>query len=104
MPDLDVLQKMNALPRMAITQHAKNRLFERNISISDVSHCISVGEIIKQYEDDRPFPSCLILGKDNSDNPLHIVVSNDENFIYVITAYHPDPTKWSEDFRIKKEV
>jgi hypothetical protein len=38
------------------------RLRERGIKRADVINCIQSGEIIEQYLDDMPFPSCLILG------------------------------------------
>ena len=74
------------------------------ITADDIVNCISTGEIIKQYEDDKPLPSCLILGKSCNGKPLHIVVSNDDNFIYLITAYYPDPSVWKADFKTRKEL
>ena len=47
---------------MAITKHANNRLRERGITVDDLKSAIITGEIIRQYEDDKPFPSCLVLG------------------------------------------
>ncbi|MFG6337693.1 MAG: DUF4258 domain-containing protein [Lachnospiraceae bacterium] len=32
------------------------------MSINDIIFCIHEGEIIEQYPDDYPYPSCLILG------------------------------------------
>jgi hypothetical protein len=34
---------------------------------------------------------------------LHIVVSKDEEFIYLITAYHPDDARWEADLKTRKE-
>ena len=48
---------------MAMTKHANYRLKERGIDFEDVKRAILPGEIIRQYEDDKPFPSCLLLGK-----------------------------------------
>jgi hypothetical protein len=50
---------------------------ERGIKVDDVLRCIDSGEIIEQYEDDKPLPSCLILGKDMKNEGIHIVVSKD---------------------------
>ncbi|MGN0194177.1 MAG: DUF4258 domain-containing protein [Pseudoramibacter sp.] len=102
---LNILEfkKLNHLESIALTKHAKDRLFERNISIDDITAAINTGEIIKQYEDDKPLPSCLILGRDLVNNPIHIVASHDDHFIYLITAYHPDPERWNSDFKTRKE-
>ena len=33
---------------------------------------------------------------------IHIVVSHDEEYIYLITAYYPDPKQWEDDFKTRK--
>ena len=48
--------------KVFIAQHAMQRFRERGIKYSDVINCIIVGEIIEQYPNDYPTPSCLILG------------------------------------------
>lgn len=60
MIDIDELRKINQSENIILTEHARNRLIERNIKMQDVIKCIETGEIIKQYEDDKPFPNCLI--------------------------------------------
>ena len=37
-------------------------LRERLFTIDDIVNGINTGEVIKQYEDDKPLPSCLVLG------------------------------------------
>ena len=34
---------------------------------------------------------------------IHIVVSHDVEYIYLITAYFPDLEKWENGFRTRKE-
>lgn len=103
MIDIETLKAMNSTRRIAITEHARLRLLERGIVIDDIISCINSGEIIKQYEDDKPFPSCLILGNSVDNKPIHAVVSNDDDFIYLITAYYPSTDKWEPDFKTRKE-
>ena len=100
---IEEFQKLNHPETIAITRHGKDRMIERNITVNEIIGVIDNGEIIRQYEDDKPLPSCLILGKGKSGRPIHIVVSHDDEFIYLITAYHPDPSLWNEDLRTKKE-
>ena len=99
---LENLKIWNKPERIIVTQHGRKRLEERNIKIEDICKVIEDGKIIEQYEDDYPFPSCLILGKSNNRN-LHLVVSVDEGLIYLITAYEPDPLKWESDLKTRKE-
>lgn len=102
MIDIDILRKMNRPEKIALTKHARERLAERKITIDDIVNGINTGEVIKQYEDDKPLPSCLVLGLSVNNKYIHIVVSNDEEYIYIITAYYPDPQLWSDDFKTRK--
>ena len=88
---------------IVITKHARIRLTERDISVAVVKHIIQTGKIIKQYENDKPFPSCLILGVSEQNRHLHIVVSIDNGYIYVITAYYPNEHEWEADYSARKE-
>ena len=45
-----------------ISLHAQERLRQRGIKQKDIKNCVMTGEIIEQYPDDFPFPSCLIFG------------------------------------------
>ena len=65
-------------------------------------NAIDNGEIIEQYPDDFPFPSCLILGISVKNEYIHVVVSMNEEKIYLITAYIPTSDKWEADFKTRK--
>ncbi|MCI8379594.1 MAG: DUF4258 domain-containing protein [Lachnospiraceae bacterium] len=99
---IEQLKALNRLENIAITEHARVRLYERNISIDDIVNGINTGEIIKQYRDDKPLPSCLILGFSLKSQYIHIVVSCDANFIYLITAYFPDSEIWENGFKKRR--
>lgn len=104
MYSIEYLQKHNLLDTIIITEHARLRLYERGIKVADIQQVITTGTIIKQYEDDKPFPSYLILGKSKNKRPLHVVVSCDGKFIFVITAYFPNTKVWNNDFTRKIEL
>lgn len=84
-------------------RHALERMAERNISRVDVESIVEAGEVIREYTDDTPYPSRLVLGWRN-ERPLHVVAADDDttNETYIITVYEPDPDVWEEDFRSKK--
>ena len=81
-----------------LTEHLMTRMRQRNIRWKDIKHSIEIGEIIKQYPTDTPFPSCLINGND-----IHIVCSIGEGNLYIITAYRPSPEKWDAGGSKRKE-
>ena len=99
---IDQFKELNMPERMVLTQHSRKRFSERNIKIQDVVNTINDGEIIEDYPDDYPFPSCLILGK-SEEKVIHIVASINESMIYLITAYVPDSDKWEADWKTRKE-
>jgi len=83
--------------------HAIQRMFARKIAETDIITVIRNGEIIARYPDDKPFPSCLLLGKAGS-LPLHVVYALEQTGMrcHVITAYIPDRTVWEDDFRTRR--
>ena len=87
---------------IALTKHANDRLRERGINIDDIKYAIQHGEIIRQYEDDKPFQSCLLLGKAENGEDIHVVASTDAGTLYIITAYYPDNTEWELDLKTRR--
>lgn len=100
---IEDLQKICTPENIIITMHAAKRLEQRGILLRDVINCIMSGEIIEQYPDDHPYPSCLTLGNLDTDKPLHTVVGTNGCQLWLITAYYPSPDKWMEDFKTRKE-
>jgi hypothetical protein len=83
-------------------EHSMRRMFEREISPEDVLSVVRTGEIIKDYPDDKPYPSFLIL-KFVNNKPIHIVAAknSETGMCFVITVYEPDSSMWSKDFKTK---
>lgn len=86
---------MNCIYRL----HAIERMFERDISDSDVKRVIKLGEIIETYVNDKPYTSYLNLGYVDN-RALHVVYAEDEqNNVIVITVYEPSLVKWKTNFK-----
>lgn len=88
--NIKIYQKLCAESKILWTQHCLQRMQERDISRLDVKNGIATGEIIEDYPDDYPNPSCLIFGYNVNGHILHIVAGCDNINIYIITAYYPD--------------
>lgn len=82
------------------TQHCLQRMQERDISRLDVKNGIATGEIIEDYPDDYPNPSCLIFGYNVNG---HIIAGCDNINIYIITAYYPDTKKFENDLKTRRK-
>ena len=102
MYSIEQFRLLNKPETMVLTQHSRKRFAERGINIEDIQFVFKTGEIIEQYPDDTPFPSCLILGY-SGERALHVVASIDEEVVYIITAYTPNPEKWEADWKTRKE-
>ena len=103
--ELDILElrKLCIPKNIRITLLAAKRLKQRGIFLKDVISCIMNGEIIEQYPDDYPYPSCLIFGMSVNEKFLHVVIGHHESELFLITAYFPSTDKWESDFKTRKE-
>ncbi len=79
-----------------ISDHADDELANDAIEDNDLYFSVQHGEVIEEYADDKPFPSCLIYGNDKNNRHIHSVwaYSQKHEIAVLITAYIPDPEKW----------
>lgn len=80
------------------TDHVQKRILQRGITRQEVKNAIMAGEVIEDYPDDYPFPSCLILGG----NQLHVVCGIGAGVLWIITAYRPTADKWEPDLKTRR--
>lgn len=101
---LELLRTLFREDKVTWTIHTARRMIAKQITTADVERCILEGEIIEQYSDDYPYPSCLILGMDTGEAFIHVVVGSNLQQMWVVTAYRPSPDKWESDFKTRKKV
>lgn len=89
--------------KLTFRVHAIKRMFERNISVDDVKNVLLDSKVLKEYLDDKPYPSYLVLGWIN-DRPIHLViaVNSEINETIIITAYEPSLVEWNKEFDVRK--
>jgi Domain of unknown function (DUF4258) len=85
------------------SRHAFERMFERAIAPAVILEIIAKGEIIANYPEDRPYPSALILGFEQT-RPIHVVVARNATTgeCHVVTVYVPDPALWDATFKQRR--
>ena len=93
-----VLPPLSAFLRFTITGICRHLKQSR-----DSASCLADCAIITDYDDDKPFPSSLILGKSKKGDAMHMVVSRDGEYLYLITAYYPDLDIWESDFKTRRQ-
>ncbi|MBI2370781.1 MAG: DUF4258 domain-containing protein [Deltaproteobacteria bacterium] len=76
------------------------------ILVDEVMAALDRGEIIEEYPEDTPYPSCLVLGWTAEGRPLHIVCAPvpREHRLIIVTTYQPDPARWDREFKRRKGV
>jgi hypothetical protein len=87
--------------RRVFRAHAIGRMFERDIAYGELFEALENAEVIEEYPNDHPYPSCLILGFTRLKKPIHVVFSlnRKEGVVVVITVYNPEKGKWTDDYR-----
>lgn len=90
--------------QVRISDHAKEEAKEDSFLLSDILFSVSNGEIIENYPTDKPYPSCLICGFNETERPVHSVwaYNSEKQKAILITCYEPDLERWI-DFRIRRK-
>ena len=104
---MDIENLINSIrnSRVRITDHADNEAVDDGLTFEEIYFSVMHGEVIEDYPNDKPYPSCLILGNNFSGEPIHSVWAyNSENlWSALITVYRPNPEQWIDwKVRIKK--
>ena len=99
--ELAIIQGYFESDAVFVTEHAMERFKQRGIWMRDVRAAVMSGQIIEQYPDDFPFPSCLMSGITQDKRVLHVVMSDEGSSSRIITTYYPNPAQWSSDFKTR---
>ena len=100
--EIDMIQNLVKNDLIKWSGHVLKRMLQRQITTDDIINCILSGEIIENYPNDYPFPSCLIFGYTINNKILHVVVGNNNKVLYIITAYYPDNIKFYDDLKTRR--
>lgn len=101
--DISAVRTLCGTDAELVTKHCQIRMEKRGISIADAEYAVMNGEIIEEYPDDYPFPSCLIFGTTDKEERIHLVCSLGDHHLYFITAYKPDLLNFEEDYKTRRK-
>lgn len=91
----DIINALHS-SRIRITDHADEEAEADGLYFDEIYFSVLHGEIIEDYPDDAPYPSCLIYGDTFSGDPVHTVwaYNADNRWAVLITVYRPSPERW----------
>ena len=89
-----------------ISEHGYDELINDDILIRDLIESIQEAQAVEFYSDFGKGPCILLLQSDSGKRPVHSVwgiIKGTESPAVMVTAYRPDPKKWSNDFLRRKK-
>jgi hypothetical protein len=74
------------------------------ITTSEVHMVIDNGEVIEDCPEDVRGHSCFVRGYGEDNRPVHVVCSQKEDYLAIITAYLPDEEQWEDNYKKRKKI
>jgi hypothetical protein len=105
----DLLSRLQSLVNegeVRVSLHGFRELAADDILVDDALAGISAAIAIEEYPAAAKGPRVLVLQRDSTNRVVHIVWGIPRNQIspaVLVTAYRPDPKRWSADFMRRKK-
>jgi hypothetical protein len=104
----DTLARVKALiaeGKVRVSDHGYDEFADDDILAIDVIGGAAGAVVVEDYPQFGKGPSVLVLQKDASDRPIHVlwgIPKGRSEPAVVVTAYRPDLARWSNDFMRRK--
>ena len=98
---LPAIQRLIVAGDVEVSNHGDEELAAENISLRELLNGIQSATVVEDYPTYPKGPCVLVLQRDGSGRPVHVLWGlrkNTSRPAVLITAYVPDPARWSSDF------
>ncbi len=102
---LEQLKNLVLKSDVIISVHGYDEIEKDKLNVREILAGIKDAEVLENYPDFHKGHCILVLQQDTEKKPVHVVwgVSRGtKSPAVLITAYRPDPEKWTNDFRSRK--
>ncbi len=106
----DVLTRVRELVKrgeVRVSRHGFRELAADDILLDDIVAGIESAIAIEDYPEFAKGPSVLVLQRDGNSHPVHVVWGIPKESApqaVLVTAYRPDPERWSDDFMRRRKL
>jgi len=103
---LEAVKGLAAAGNVRISEHGYDELAEDHIVAREVLGGLSDAAVVEDYPDFSKGPAVLVLQYDHRNEPIHVVWGiprGHSSPAVLVTAYRPNPRRWSEDFLERRD-
>ena len=95
---LDLIRK----DKVRISEHGYDELASDGLSVREILSSVEEAEVLELYPEYPKGPCLLALQKNSEKQAIHVVWGIPKGYnepAVLVTAYIPDPSKWSDDLK-----